>query len=153
MKIDFEGKTWRFEEDEITVAQAEQIEAEGPWKWVERPGPGEPGEPQPRSGHSLFDWRRAIAEGSPHAYRVLYWLMRAQDGEPIPLGQADCAFLKLIAAFGQAWAAEMKAVAEAEGEPDPTQPPVTPPTPAGQPPEPPPSAPATASSPARSNGS
>lgn len=149
MKIDFEGRTWRFEEDEITVAQAELIEAEGPWHWTD----GTENEPRPRSGRSLFDWRRAVSENSAHAYRVLYWLMRAQDGEPIPLGQADCAFPKLIVAFRQAWLAEVKAAAEAEGEPDPTQPPVTPPTPAGQPPEPQPAGQQPASSPPRSNGS
>lgn len=134
MKIEFEGRTWAYDEDEITISQAELIEAEGPWAWMAR---AEGSDPQQRSGRSLFDWRQALSEGSPRAYRVLYWLMRAQDGEPIPLDQADCAYLKLIAAFGQAWAAEMKAAAEAEGEPDPTKPPATPPTPAGQPPEPP----------------
>lgn len=134
MKIDFEGRTWRYEEDEITIAQAETIEAEGPWEWAERT---EGGEPLSRSGRSMWDWRQAVSANNARAYRVLYWLMRAQNGEPIPLGQADCAYLKLIVAFREAWLAEVQAAAEAEGEPDPTKPPATPPTPAGQPPVPP----------------
>lgn len=150
VKIDFEGRTWLWEFTEITIDQAEKIEDEGPWKWSSR---NEDGSLEERSGRSLFDWLQAVNDSRPRAYRVLYWLMRAQNDDPLGLDEANCAFPALIIAYVAAVRAEAQAAAEAEAEPDPTQPPATPPTQEEPPPGLLPAEPPPESSPSPSNGS
>lgn len=140
MKIGFEGKTWSYDDDLITVGQAEQIEDGGPWSWANVID-AETGETEPKTGRSIFDWRQAVNESQARAFRFLYWVMREQNGEPVPLEECSFAFGPFVGAFVAAWRAEIQARA-AEAEPDPTQPPATGTTPAGpRPAEPPPSEP------------
>lgn len=135
MKIEFEGHTWTYDADDITVEQAEVIEREGPWQWAV--AGDEPGETTEGSGTSVDDWSRSVWSMKPRAFRVLYWLMRAQNGEAIALADANPRFTPLISAWTAAVRDEMAAQQAAQGEPDPTRPPGTPPIPAGQPSEPP----------------
>jgi len=102
MKIDFEGRAWQFEMDEVTVKQGEVIAA--------------------YTGLSLSAWYRSLLDpdslGWLKSMQCLYWLIREQNGEGIPLESADFAPLKLMAAFNDAAGAETSA----EAEEDPTRP-------------------------------
>jgi hypothetical protein len=124
MKIEFEGRTWSYDDDLITVGQAEVIEAApGGWSWtLTDEGTGEA---QPRSGRSVYDWRQAVGESSARAFRYLYWVMREQNGDPVPLEEVSFAFPRFVAAFLAGWRAEVEArLAEAEQEEaGPTRPP------------------------------
>jgi hypothetical protein len=118
MKIDFEGRTWSYDDDLITVGQAEIIEAApGGWSWTLTDE--NTGETQPRSGRSVYDWRQAVGESGARAFRYLYWVMREQNGDPVPLEEASFAFPKFVAAFLAGWRAEVEARAAEAGE-DPT---------------------------------
>lgn len=143
VKIDFEGRTWSYDEDLITLEQAERIEDAGPWAWMVPAADGET-ESRSGSGNAVWDWRSAVNNSSAKAFRFLYWIMREQNGEPVPLDQVSFALPKFIVAYAEAWRHELEAAAAVQGKPDPTQPPATAPTPAGQPPEP---APGTSSQP------
>lgn len=116
MKIDFEGRTWSYDADDITVQDAEVIEKE--------------------TGAPVIEWSRSLAGIHAGAYKILYWLMRSQSGDPIPLGEVNFRLYPFVTAFTDAAKAEAEAVAAAS-EADPT---VPPPTQAGdsQPPVPPP---------------
>jgi hypothetical protein len=118
MKIEFEGKVWSYDDDLITVGQAEVIEAApGGWSWTltdEKTGTSEP-----RSGRSVYDWRQAVGESSARAFRYLYWVMREQNGDPVPLEEVSFAFPRFVAAFLAGWRAEVEARTAEAGE-DPT---------------------------------
>jgi hypothetical protein len=124
MKIDFEGRTWSYDESDITVTDAEVIEKE--------------------TGGNVIDWSKSLAEVNARSYKILYWLMRSQSGDPVPLDQVNFRLYPFVAAINAAIQAEVAAAAA--GEPDPTAPPSTQ---AGdsQPPVPLPSGTATASQP------
>jgi len=102
VKIEFEGRAWQFEMDEITVRQGESIAA--------------------YTGLSLSAWYRSLLDPDSLSWmksmQCLYWLIREQNGESIALESADFAPLKLMAAFNDAAAAEVAS----EAEPDPTRP-------------------------------
>jgi hypothetical protein len=145
VKIEFEGRTWSYDDDLITVGQAETIEAApGGWAWTLT---SESGTAEPRSGRSVYDWRQAVGESNARAFRYMYWLMREQNGDPVPLEEASFAFPKFVAAFLAGWRAEVEA-RTAEAEEDPTGG-----GPASQPPGQPPSGKPRASSRRRSSGS
>lgn len=102
MKIDFEGRTWSYDDDEITVQQAEAIEQE--------------------TGGSVTDWAQSRAGLSSQTYKILYWLMCAQNGDPVQLDGVNFRLLPFVTAFTAALRAEM--AQEAAPEVDPTgQPP------------------------------
>ena len=111
MKVDFEGRTWQLETADVDMEQGLAITA--------------------YTGMTLVTWEKSLVadpEKDPAAYgtawlksmRCLYWLMRAQNGEPVPLESANFAVLKLFTAWGEGMAAE----AEASGlvPEDPTRP-------------------------------
>jgi hypothetical protein len=116
MKIEFEGRTWSYDDDLITVDQAEVIEAApGGWQWTQRDADGN--EVRQVSGRSVWDWRQAVTEGSARAFRYLYWIMAAQNGDPLPLEDVSFAFGPFLAAFLAGWRAEVDArLAEQERE-------------------------------------
>jgi len=103
MKIDFEGRTWSYDDEDITVDDAEVIEKE--------------------TGGSVADWAQSRAGVGSKAYRILYWLMRSQNGDPVPLADVNFRLLPFVEAFTNALRAET-ATAEAAA-PDPTVPPPT----------------------------
>ena len=109
MKIDFEGRVWQLEMDEVTVKQGEKIQAYTgltPSGWYKTiTGTDEPG------------WLKSM--------QCLYWLLRAQNGEPdVPISELDFAPLKLLAAFGTAAGEDAAAAAKEQetAEADPTRP-------------------------------
>lgn len=109
MKIDYDGRTWKFDVEDIPVGQCEAVE-----KYVPAKGMG--------------DWSNKVDAGNTKAVIALWWLMRKQAGEePGPISQPGDSFLpvKLLFAFNAAQLAEVQAAVEAaeaaEAEPDPTR--------------------------------
>lgn len=98
MKIDFEGRTWSYDDDEITVQQAEVIEQE--------------------TEGSVADWAQSRAGLGSKTYRILYWLMCAQNGESVQLDEVNFRLLPFVTAFTTALRAET--AQEAAPEVDPT---------------------------------
>lgn len=118
MKIEFEGRTWQVDIDDLGVKQALAITA--------------------FTGGTLTAWETSLADvespGWLAAMQCLYWLMRVQNGEtlyPGP-GDADFAVLKFSRAVADAIEAEAKAEQAAKAaDPTkaaspPTKPPVSP---------------------------
>jgi hypothetical protein len=106
LKIDFEGRTWQVELNDIGVKQAQAVTA-----YMGNP--------------SLVQWAATLADtdnpGWLKSMECLYWLMRAQAGEPVVLGESEFSVLKLSAAWGDAGAAA-EAAKEAAADEDPTRP-------------------------------
>lgn len=86
MKIEFEGKTWQLELDEVDMLQGETIGA--------------------YTGLSIMAWYKSLFDTDALAWnksaRCLYWLMREQNGEPLPLETLNFAPVKLFEALGVA---------------------------------------------------
>jgi hypothetical protein len=105
MKLEFEGRTWQLELDEVTTRQGEAIQA--------------------YTGLSFLGWYESITKADQPGWlksmNALYWALREQnpDSEAIPLAEVDVAPLKLLFAFNEAAKAEQPA---GEVEPDPTKP-------------------------------
>jgi hypothetical protein len=108
MKLDFEGRTWSVDIDDLSVKQALAITS--------------------HSGGTLTAWEKSLAEvESPNwlpAMECLYWLMLAQNGDTTSArpGDTDFAVLKFSKVFADALAAE----AGPEKAEDPTKPPARP---------------------------
>jgi hypothetical protein len=104
VKIDYDGRVWDFDLEEMDVAQCEAVE-----KYV---------------GKGLGEWANQMAAGSIKAIIALWWVMRAQAGEsPGPVAEPGDGFrpVRLLAAFNAADTAA--AEPGPEPEPDPTRPP------------------------------
>lgn len=99
MKIDFEDRVWQFELGDIDVNQGEAIGA--------------------YTGLSVMAWYKSLLDPDSLQWlksaRCLYWLIREQNDDPVPLETANFAPLKLFIAFGEA----LKA-GNGDVEPDPT---------------------------------
>jgi hypothetical protein len=108
VKITFEGREWEFSLEAIDLKQGVAIHL--------------------AYGFTLDAWFRALGDTDPRALQCLWWLMLQQDGQVMPIQDANCGLIALAAAFGDAQDAED----EAEPEPDPT----SPPSPPGGPPSP-----------------
>lgn len=106
MKIEFEGRTWQLDADDITNRQSEKIFA--------------------HTGLSVSKWLNELErEDDPSrflpAWEGLYWLMLQQNDETgTAISDVEFAVYKFAAAFMEA--AEALAPAK-EAEPDPTRPP------------------------------
>jgi hypothetical protein len=105
VKIDFAGRMWDLDTDELTLAQGVVITG--------------------RMGGSLADWDAALEDprspGWLTGIQCLYWLMLQQDGQRVAIGDVDFKVLQ----FSQAVADAVKREEDAAGagaEPDPTQP-------------------------------
>lgn len=123
MKIEFEGREWEFDSEEITLQQAMTIQLHtgmsiGEWEDsldlpeddqgnVQNPGP---------------EWLKSL--------QCVYWLMKAQAGEKTPIADADFVLSKFLRAWAAGAQAELdrrKAEKEAEAAAaDPTLPPSLP---------------------------
>jgi hypothetical protein len=103
VKIDFEGRTWEVSTEDIGLRQAMVITS--------------------RLGVSLTGWEKILTDPDSPLWltgvECLYWLMLAQDGQQVPIGDTDFAVLKLAEAFADAALAEQKELAAA-AEADPT---------------------------------
>lgn len=120
MRIKFEGREWDFDPESVTLKQGIAMHL--------------------AYGFNLDQWFEALSETDPRALQCLWWLILQQDGQVMPLKDADCSLIQLAAAFGDAQDEE-----EAE-EPEEADP--TPPSPPAGPLSPGPSTP-TATTPAR----
>jgi hypothetical protein len=97
MKIEFEGHTWSYDDEDITVAQAEVIEQQ--------------------TGGSVADWAQSRAGLGAKPYRILYWLMCAQNGDPVQLAEVNFRLLPFVEAFTTALRAEVAQEAPLEADP------------------------------------
>lgn len=102
MKLDYEGRTWQLDIEDVTTRQGEAI-------WDE-------------TGLSILGWWKSLTDADSRVWvksmRCLYWLMRAQNNDPVTLQEADPVPLKLLQAFN----AGAKAEQAPDAEPDPTMP-------------------------------
>jgi hypothetical protein len=108
LKIEFEGRSWLLEMDEVGVKQGEKIA-----KYT--------------GGLTVMGWWKSIIEveepGWLKSMQCLYWLIHEQNREPVDM-DSDFAPLKLLAAFNKACGEEQASTEKsaAEGEEDPTKP-------------------------------
>jgi hypothetical protein len=111
--IEFEGRSWQYDEDAVTVQQAIALHL--------------------THGLTIKAWQAGISELDPRALQFCYWLMLSQnDVKPGLLKDLDFAVVEFINAYSEGQAP----AAEEEPEPDPTQP-----SPPEDPPSPEPSTP------------
>jgi len=116
VKIEYDGRAWDFDVEDIPVSQCEAVE-----KYVPSKGMG--------------DWYNQLDAGHTRAVIALWWVLRKRAGEAGAISQPGDDFrpLRLLSAFNAALRAEAEAAAaaeaEAEAEPDPTTPAVSSPAP------------------------
>lgn len=108
LNIEFNGRTYEFEELDLDVDEAETIQ-----KYV---------------GRSLGDWANGLATCEVKSLQALWWLLRKQAGEnPGSIASKVPGFrpLRLFAAYADAIKAEAARIeaqeAAKEAEPDPTR--------------------------------
>lgn len=110
MKIEFAGRTWQLDVDELGVKQAIAV--------------------CEYTGCTLIGWQNTLADpASPgwlRAMEALYWLMLAQNSQDLGSapGDADFAVLKFSRAFAEG--AEQEEKASGAESADPTKPAGTP---------------------------
>lgn len=120
MRITFEDREWEFDMEAITLKQGVAMHL--------------------AYGFNLDAWFEALQETDPRALQCLWWLILQQNGEVVPIKEADCSLIALADAFGEAQDDDKE---DEEPEPDPT-----PPSPPDAPPSPAPPTP-TATTPRR----
>lgn len=109
MKITFEGREWDFELEAITLKQGIAIHL--------------------AYGFTLDAWFGALKETDPRALQCLWWLILQQDGQVMPIADADCSLIDLSVAFADAQTEDEEGGEEAEPDPTPPSPPAGPPSP------------------------
>lgn len=82
MIVEFEGKTWTLDINEIEVRQAAVIKV--------------------KTGYTLLEWQAALERGDVDATKALYWLMLAQNGVAADIDLVNFKMLKFITAVGAA---------------------------------------------------
>jgi ABC-type Zn uptake system ZnuABC Zn-binding protein ZnuA len=109
MKIEFEGKTWQLEPDDIRNRQAEAI--------------------FDYTGLTVSKWLQSLAKDVEEpkwirSWDAMYWLMLVQNEPPHPASPAEVDYP--LYRFAQVYlqAVEAAAATVPEAEPDPTLPPV-----------------------------
>jgi hypothetical protein len=95
MVINFDGKQYSLDVDEIDVAQAMVIKV--------------------KTGFNLLQWQAALEEGDVLAVKALYWLMLAQNGIASDIDLVNFKLVRFIEAVGEASKADKK-----DAEPNPT---------------------------------
>ena len=96
MKIEFEGRTWQFDEDEITVKQGIAIHL--------------------AYGFTVSAWLEELAKLDPRAVQCTLWLMYQQNGVSKPIADCDGSLVAFMTAYTEARQAEAEADAAAEAE-------------------------------------
>jgi hypothetical protein len=86
MNINFEGRTWKFDQDTITVKQGIAIHL--------------------AHGLTILDLLNGIKALDPRAIQADYWLMLQQNGITKPIADCDFDSLAFMAALGEATDAE-----------------------------------------------
>lgn len=96
MKLEFEGRTWDFDPDDLDVRQASVLHL--------------------THGMTIRAWSDGFAELDYRSYHFAYWLMLQQNGVIRPIADCNPKVVEFIVAYQEAQAA----AAEDEPEPDPT---------------------------------
>jgi hypothetical protein len=107
MKFEYDGRTCELDVSDPLLSHAVAI--------------------QEFTGLSLADWSRSLFDPTATAWvtsiRAAYWLMLAQGGDSVKIGDTpDFRPVSFADALVDAWTAEAKAAAAKAGEPDPTKP-------------------------------
>lgn len=98
MKIDFEGRVWDYEPDELDVRQAMVLHM--------------------TYGLTIKAWNNGFTELDQRCYHFAYWHMLQQAGVVKKIGDCNPRIIDYISAYVDAQQAEA-AKAEAEAEPEP----------------------------------
>ena len=122
MKIEFEGRVYDFDLDELDVEQALRIE-----KHIKAAGLGE----------TLLEWEQGLEKASAPCFQALGWLILRGGDLSVRIGDVNFKVMKLARVWGEAAERERAAAQE---EPDPTTPagsstpgtPASTPSPTGQ---------------------
>lgn len=94
MKIDFEGRTWEFDESEITVKQGIVIHL--------------------AHGITIAEFSQGLITMDARALQAGYWLMLQQNGVIKPIAELDFKAVPFAEAYANARLAEIAAEEEAE---------------------------------------
>jgi hypothetical protein len=100
--ITYEGRTYDFDLEDLTVRQAIRIEK--------------------HIGGTLEQFEKGIGTGNLACYQALGWLILHGGDEGTPIGDVDFKIARLSKAFEAAVLAEAEAAKAAEAGPDPTGP-------------------------------
>lgn len=84
MLLEFSGKTYTLDTEEITISQAMFIKS--------------------KTGLGLKSWQDAVGDADPDAVKALYWLMCDQSGERCVWERIDFLIVKFFSAFADALA-------------------------------------------------
>jgi hypothetical protein len=101
MRIEWNGRTWDFDAEEVTMKQA----------FVIKDSTKDDVYP---AGRSLGAWNRGLNDAEPSCVRAAYWLMFQQAELPCPIGDLEFSVVKFNNALVTAAAAEQKAEEERE---------------------------------------
>ena len=86
MNVDFEGKTYALDIEDIDVRQAMVIKV--------------------KTGYNLLQWQAALEQADVDAIKALYWLMLAQNGVGSDIDQVNFKLIKFANAIKAAQKAE-----------------------------------------------
>ena len=92
MVIEYEGKTYTVDPDEILLDEAMFIKV--------------------KFNFTLRAWQTALEESDPSALLALYWLMMKQNGTRVDPDRVNFKVVKFIEAFDQAQRAEAETAEE-----------------------------------------
>lgn len=97
MNVNYEGKSYAFELDEIDISQATVIKR--------------------KFGLTLLSLEAGLREGDPDALRAIYWIMLTQNGERANIDNVSFKIVKFANAIQKANEDEIEQAAETEGAP------------------------------------
>jgi hypothetical protein len=100
--IDFEGRRYEFDLDDVGVRQAEKIEA--------------------HVGGPLMDFQMGLATASVKSLQALYWFITTSGNVDVPIATMDFHVIKFSRVASDAMAAAEAATEAAEPAADPTMP-------------------------------
>lgn len=86
MKVEFDGKEYNLDVDELDIVEATYIKV--------------------KTGLNLLPWQAALEECDPDALKGLYWLMMKQNGVACDFERVNFKVGAFIAAFQKAQEAE-----------------------------------------------
>jgi hypothetical protein len=82
MNVNYEGKTYAFDLDEIDISQATVLKR--------------------KFGLTLLSLEAGLREGDPDALRAMYWIMLTQDGQRVNIDNVNFKIVKFANAIQQA---------------------------------------------------
>jgi hypothetical protein len=82
MRLNYEGRDYTFDLEEITLQQARTIKSQ--------------------CGITLLGLEAGLENGDPDALRAIFWLMLVQNGEQADIDRVDCKIVKFARAIDAA---------------------------------------------------